>query len=88
MPNRKYKHSLYIRTNKEVKYAKSLYHPGNNGFDEQGRLDPDGNFRLYDFIKNSVSGFVVMGSTGEFFSLDMKTSRQIIQMAAEFPVRE
>ena len=54
-------------------------------FDEQGRLDPDGNFRLYDFIKNSVSGFVVMGSTGEFFSLDMKTSRQIIQMAAEFP---
>ncbi|MDU7648617.1 MAG: dihydrodipicolinate synthase family protein [Klebsiella michiganensis] len=51
-------------------------------FDEQGRLDPDGNFRLYDFIKNSVSGFVVMGSTGEFFSLDMKTSRQIIQMAA------
>ncbi|WP_251267984.1 dihydrodipicolinate synthase family protein, partial [Enterobacter hormaechei] len=41
-------------------------------FDEQGRLDPDGNFRLYDFIKNSVSGFVVMGSTGEFFSLDMK----------------
>lgn len=54
-------------------------------FDEQGRLDPEGNFRLYDFIKSSVSGFVVMGSTGEFFSLDMKTSRQIIQMAAEFP---
>lgn len=54
-------------------------------FDEYGRLDPEGNFRLYDFIKNSVSGFVVMGSTGEFFSLDMKTSRQIIKMAAEFP---
>ena len=54
-------------------------------FDEQGRLDPEGNFRLYDFIKSSVSGFVVMGSTGEFFSLDMKTSRQVIQMAAEFP---
>ncbi|XXD07728.1 dihydrodipicolinate synthase family protein [Klebsiella sp. R445] len=54
-------------------------------FDSQGRLDPEGNFRLYDFIKNSVSGFVVMGSTGEFFSLDMKTSRQIIHMAAEFP---
>ncbi|WP_174510104.1 dihydrodipicolinate synthase family protein [Klebsiella oxytoca] len=54
-------------------------------FDSQGRLDPEGNFRLYDFIKNSVSGFVVMGSTGEFFSLDMTTSRQIIHMAAEFP---
>ena len=54
-------------------------------FDEQGRLDPEGNFRLYDFIKSSVSGFVVMGSTGEFFSLDMKTSRQVIQMTAEFP---
>lgn len=57
-------------------------------FDQRGRLDVEGNFQLYDFIKNSVSGFVVMGSTGEFFSLEMKTCRQIIHMAAQFPRRD
>ena len=39
-------------------------------FDEQGRIDPEQNTQIYDFIKNHVSGFVVMGSTGEFFSLN------------------
>ena len=53
-------------------------------FDDQERLDPEQNLRLYDYIKGYVSGFVVMGSTGEFFSLDMKTSRQLIQLASEF----
>ncbi|HFI7921957.1 TPA: dihydrodipicolinate synthase family protein, partial [Escherichia coli] len=31
-------------------------------FDEQGRIDPEQNTQIYDFIKNHVSGFVVMGS--------------------------
>ena len=53
-------------------------------FDDRGRLDPEQNLRLYDYIKGSVTGFVVMGSTGEFFSLDMKLSKQLIQLAAEF----
>jgi dihydrodipicolinate synthase/N-acetylneuraminate lyase len=53
-------------------------------FDDRGRLDPEQNLRLYDYIKGYVSGFVVMGSTGEFFSLDMKLSKQLIQLASEF----
>lgn len=53
-------------------------------FDDRGRLDPEQNLRLYDFIKGYVTGFVVMGSTGEFFSLDMKLSKQLIQLASEF----
>ncbi|HAH0508260.1 TPA: dihydrodipicolinate synthase family protein, partial [Escherichia coli] len=44
-------------------------------FDEQGRIDPEQNTQIYDFIKNHVSGFVVMGSTGEFFSLNMENAR-------------
>lgn len=43
-------------------------------FDEQGRIDPEQNTQVYDFIKNHVSGFVVMGSTGEFFSLNMENA--------------
>lgn len=53
-------------------------------FDDRGRLDPEQNLRLYDYIKGYVTGFVVMGSTGEFFSLDMKLSKQLIQLASEF----
>ena len=53
-------------------------------FDDLGRLDPEQNLRLYDYIKGYVSGFVVMGSTGEFFSLNMKLSKQLIQLASEF----
>ncbi|APK61560.1 dihydrodipicolinate synthase [Escherichia coli] len=53
-------------------------------FDEQGRIDPEQNTQVYDFIKNHVSGFVVMGSTGEFFSLNMENARQMIKTCSEF----
>ncbi|STJ05621.1 putative lyase [Escherichia coli] len=53
-------------------------------FDEQGRIDPEQNTQIYDFIKNHVSGFVVMGSTGEFFSLNMENARQMIKTCSEF----
>ena len=53
-------------------------------FDEQGRIDPEQNTQIYDFIKNHVSGFVVMGSTGVFFSLNMENARQMIKTCSEF----
>ena len=53
-------------------------------FDEQGRIDPEQNTQVYDFIKNHVSGFVVMGSTGEFFTLNMENARQMIKTCSEF----
>lgn len=36
-------------------------------FDDKGRIDTEQNQRVYDSLKGHVSGFVVMGSTGEFF---------------------
>lgn len=53
-------------------------------FDDKGRIDVEQNMQVYDFIKNHVSGFVVMGSTGEFFSLSMESSRQLIKACSEF----
>lgn len=53
-------------------------------FDEKGRIDVEQNLRVYDFIKPHVSGFVVMGSTGEFFSLNMESSRQLIKACGGF----
>ncbi|CRY56775.1 dihydrodipicolinate synthase [Yersinia intermedia] len=54
-------------------------------FDERGRLDQEQNTQVYEYIKDYVSGFVVMGSTGEFFSLSFEASKQLIKLAADFP---
>lgn len=54
-------------------------------FDEKGRLDPEGNKRVYDhLVQGGVTGMVIMGSTGEFFSMDMKTSKELIDIAVPY----
>lgn len=52
-------------------------------FDAKGRPDPEQNQRLYaHLIAGGVSGMAVLGSTGEFFAMDMPTSKAFIDMAA------
>jgi len=53
-------------------------------FDASGKLDIEGNLSLYASLKPYVSGFIIMGSTGEFFALDMETSRRLIKTASQF----
>lgn len=51
-------------------------------FDQNGRLDKDGNTRLYDhLIKGGVDGIVVMGSTGEFFNMTMDAVKELIDIS-------
>ncbi|MDR2353325.1 MAG: dihydrodipicolinate synthase family protein [Deltaproteobacteria bacterium] len=55
-------------------------------FDCKGRPDKEENHSLYQHLKNGgVSGFVIMGSTGEFYSLSMEESMNLIDIASEFP---
>jgi 4-hydroxy-tetrahydrodipicolinate synthase len=57
-------------------------------FDEKTRPDKEENLRLYSHLQiGGVSGFVVMGSMGEFFSLDIERAQQLIDIAAMFPKR-
>ena len=54
-------------------------------FDAQGRLDEEQNHRVYEhLVKGGVTGMVIMGSTGEFFSLNLETSKKLIDMAVPF----
>lgn len=54
-------------------------------FDENGRLDKDGNKKLYDhLIKGGVDGIVVMGSTGEFFNMTMDEVKELIDISTEY----
>ncbi len=52
-------------------------------FDANGRPDLEQNHRLYDHIaRGGVSGMVILGSSGEFFAMDMAASRRFIDIAA------
>lgn len=54
-------------------------------FREDGRTpDWEGNQKVHDYlIQNGVDGLVLMGSTGEFFSMSMETQKAFIDFAAE-----
>jgi 4-hydroxy-tetrahydrodipicolinate synthase len=55
-------------------------------FDKKGRPSPEENHLLYQHLKNGgVSGFVVLGSTGEFYSLGLEESKTMIDIASGFP---
>ena len=57
-------------------------------FDDKGRVDIEQNRQVYDSLSTKVSGFVTMGSTGEFFALDMNSSKTLIDLCGNYPKRD
>lgn len=54
-------------------------------FKKDGTLDLEGNKKVYDrLIAGGVDGLVIMGSTGEFFSMTLETQKQLIDLAADY----
>ncbi|EMA4784469.1 MULTISPECIES: dihydrodipicolinate synthase family protein [Providencia] len=53
-------------------------------FDDKGRVDLEQNLHVYDSLKGKVSGFVTMGSTGEFFALNMQNSKALIELCGGY----
>lgn len=53
-------------------------------FDDDGSLDAAGLKNVYEhLIRGNMDGIVIMGSTGEFFSMSAKQKRQLIDIASE-----
>ena len=53
-------------------------------FDAARKVDVKANQELYDFlISNSVDGLVILGSAGEFFSLNLDEKKALILAANE-----
>ena len=51
-------------------------------FDSEGALDKSANIEIYDFlIDGGVDGLVIMGSTGEFFSMKDSKKKELIDLA-------
>lgn len=52
-------------------------------FHKDGTLDLEGNQKVYDYLlSGGMDGLVLMGSTGEFFSMTMEMQKQLIDFAA------
>lgn len=50
-------------------------------FKEDGTLDYEGNRAIYEkLIQGGCDGIVLMGSTGEFCSLDMDMSKELVDL--------
>ena len=63
---------------KKVKF----YTPVITAFDEAGNLDIQGNKNVFDhLIAGGVDGIVVMGSTGEFFSMTTEQKKDLIDLS-------
>ena len=53
-------------------------------FDKNGNLDIQGNKSVWDhLIKGGVDGLVIMGSTGEFFSMTTEQKKELIKLVVE-----
>jgi 4-hydroxy-tetrahydrodipicolinate synthase len=61
-----------------------VFTPMETDFDEQGRLDPDGNRRMIrHLLDGGVHGVLILGSIGEFFALAPDEKRQLVDLAVE-----
>lgn len=54
-------------------------------FDSEGNIDCQANKNIYDYlIKNGIDGIIIMGSTGEFFSMPLKQRKELIKLAVGY----
>lgn len=54
-------------------------------FDVNGNLDVQANKNVWDhLIKGGVDGLVIMGSTGEFFSMTTEQKKELIKLVVEY----
>lgn len=54
-------------------------------FDNKGNIDYQANGNIYDFlIEGGVDGIVILGSTGEFFSMSIEQKKSLINFAVNY----
>lgn len=63
----------------------NFYTPVITAFNERGELDLDGNKKVYDYLINGgIKGLVILGSTGEFYTMSMEQKKALIDMAVPY----
>lgn len=68
----------------ELKMKAKYITPAVAIFDENGKIDKEGNCKLLEhLIKGGIDGIVIMGSTGEFFNITIDEIKRYIDIAVE-----
>lgn len=54
-------------------------------FDAEGNIDVKANQAIYDFLlAGGIDGIVILGSTGEFFSMSMAQKKELVRVAMNY----
>lgn len=74
-----------IKWGEKIKMKKAKFYTAVvTAFQEYGSLDKEGNRAIYErLISAGSDGIVLMGSTGEFCSLNMETARELTDLALQ-----
>jgi len=63
----------------------NIFTPVVTAFDKNGNLDVQANKNIYDHLINGgVDGLVIMGSSGEFFSMTSEQKKELINLVTEY----
>ena len=63
----------------------NFFTPVVTAFDSTGNLDIQANKNIYDhLIKGGVDGLVIMGSTGEFFTMTTEQKKELIDLVVPY----
>ncbi|MDR1018284.1 MAG: dihydrodipicolinate synthase family protein [Lachnospiraceae bacterium] len=63
----------------------NYYTPVVTAFDENGVLDIEGNKHIYDYLINGgIKGFLILGSSGEFYTMTLEERKALIDMAIPY----
>lgn len=63
----------------------SFYTPVVTAFTEQGEIDVKGNQNIFEhLIKGGIEGVLILGSSGEFYTLSMEQKKAMIDMAIPY----
>ena len=63
----------------------NFYTPVVTAFDENGELDLQGNKNIYDhLIGGGIAGLLILGSSGEFYALNMEQKKTLIDLAVPY----
>lgn len=53
-------------------------------FDENGKVDVEGNRKMYEYyLSQGLTNIVILGSTGEFYSMSLAEKKKLIDVAVE-----
>lgn len=59
--------------------------PAVTAFDAEGNIDVRANQAIYDFLlTGGIDGIVILGSTGEFFSMSVQQKKELIDLAISY----